>query len=184
MRLFAALDLDDELRARLADVSSVFASLPGVRWTRPEALHLTLRFFGEWPEDRLPELTAALAQVGRPDRPFEIRLERLAFLPSEHSPRVFVAVGPTPALLAEFQQRIEQVARELGFEPERRAFLSHVTLARLRDPRQGKKLFEAARVTPVELGACQPEHWALYQSALTPAGARYTKLAQWRLFPS
>ena len=149
---------------------------------------MTLRFFGEWPEERLPELVAALEAVERPREPVEIRLERLAFLPSGAKPRVFVAVGATPKPLADFQRRIEAAARALGFEPENRAFLTHVTLGRIREPRRGAALVAAVREYEARLGsftagaftagAFTADHWTLYSSEFTPNGAIYTRQAQ------
>ena len=179
MRLFAALDLDDATRQRLANVTSHLKRIPGVRWTKPEAFHLTLRFFGEWPQERLPELVAALGSVKPPEAPVEIRLTRLSFLPSPSRPRVFIAAGETPKPLAEFQRRVDKAARSLGFEPERRAFLTHVTLGRIRDRRQGGNLVTTVREYEVDLGSFTADCWTLYSSELTPSGAIYTALARW-----
>jgi 2'-5' RNA ligase len=180
LRLFAALDLDDATRARLADVVRALSRAPGVKWAKPEALHVTLRFFGEWPEARLPELTDALERVERPAGPLEVPLLRLGFLPNEHAPRIFIAVGETSRELAAFQRRIEEAARDLGFEAENRAFLTHITLGRIRDPRQGRKLVEGARGYRGELGSFVADHWTLYRSETRPEGAVYTSLALWR----
>jgi 2'-5' RNA ligase len=181
LRLFAALDLDEATRNRFAAVARKLRDAPGIRWTSPESLHITLRFFGEWPEGRLPELTVALESVRRPDEPVAIRFARLTFLPNERAPKIFIAVAETPKLLAEFQSRIEAAARVLGFEPEQRAFLTHVTLGRMRDPRQGRKLVEPGLSDDGDLGAFTPQTWGLYRSETKPTGAVYTKLAGWRL---
>ena len=179
MRLFAALDLDDATRERLAKVGQDLRRIPGIKWSKPEALHVTVRFFGEVPKNRLDELTQALGRVEGTGEPVEIRLTRLGFLPSEQKPRVVVAVGETPRALAEFQRRVEEAARALGFEPEKRAFLTHVTLGRMRDPRQGKKLVAAAREYEADLGGFVADRWTLYRSELTPRGAVYTTVTRW-----
>jgi 2'-5' RNA ligase len=179
LRLFAALDLDDATRNRLASVARSLGDAPGVRWTKPEALHVTLRFFGEWPEERVSELTAALARIRPSGAPIEIALTRLAFLPNDRRPSVLVALSETPDALAELQRRIEETACALGFKPELRAFLPHVTLARIRDPRQGKKLVAAVRDYQTGLGAFTADRWTLYNSKLTPQGPVYTSVAHW-----
>ena len=181
MRLFAALDLDEATRNRFSAVSKKLRYAPGVRWTSPESLHITLRFFGEWPEGRLTVLTEALEGVRRPDESVEIRFARLTFLPNERAPKIFIAVAETPKPLAEFQSRIEAAARALGFDAEQRAFLAHVTLGRIRDARQGRELVEPAGSYDGELGAFTPQTWGLYRSETKPAGAIYTKLAGWPL---
>jgi len=63
LRLFVAVDLPAELRPVVAGLAQ---GIGGARWTRPEQLHVTLRFLGDTPEDRLVDLRARLRQVRMP----------------------------------------------------------------------------------------------------------------------
>src|SRR6266700_1590824 len=89
MRLFVALDIDDPIRERLsAYVAKLKKLVPTVKWVRPESLHVTLKFIGEFPEARLDELKRALGTVG--GNPFQLSFRNAGFF-TPRSPRVFWA---------------------------------------------------------------------------------------------
>lgn len=127
-RLFVALDLPAGIRARAA---AVCGGLPGARWTPEEQLHLTLFFCGEVEMDVFGEIRRALASVRA--GPVGLRLEGLGVFPPRGRPlTLWAGVAAGEALLV-LQRRVEQALRPVGLEPERRKYLPHVTLARLRE---------------------------------------------------
>ena len=76
LRLFVAVDLPAKLRPAVAGLAQ---GIGGARWTRPEQLHVTLRFLGDTPEDRLVDLRARLRQVRMPG--FELALRGTGVFP-------------------------------------------------------------------------------------------------------
>lgn len=99
-----------------------------VKWVRPEALHLTLKFLGDVEDAREPDLRAALGRVG--GGPVSLHIEGFGVFPDVRRPRIFWAgVDPEPALEL-LQHRVEQVFAPLGFPTEARAFRPHLTLGR------------------------------------------------------
>jgi len=103
-----------------------------VKWVRPEALHLTLKFLGDVDDAREANLHVALAQVaGRGEaRPVSLHIEGFGVFPDFRRPRiVWAGVEPDPALEL-LQHRVEQVFAPLGFPTEARPFRPHVTLGR------------------------------------------------------
>lgn len=146
--------------------------------SRRENLHLTLRFYGEWPRERLDELSAALAAIKRPSEAFDVALKGLRFLPSGRNPRVLIALAEADQRLLSLQRAIETSAQALGMEPETRAYIPHITLARLRDPRQVGRFAELVRQTSCELGSIEAVGFALIESELSSEGSRYTTLAR------
>ena len=99
-----------------------------VRWVRPEALHLTLKFLGDVDDAREPTLRAALGQVG--GGPVTVHIEGFGVFPDFRRPRiVWAGVARDPALEL-LQHRVEQVFAPLGFPSEARPFRPHVTLGR------------------------------------------------------
>lgn len=129
MRLFIALDLPDAVRETLATWR---AEVPGVRWTPPERMHLTLRFLGETSADAMLAITGQIAMVQSP--PVPIHTADLIRLPSARRPRVLaVRVAETPEL-ADLHARLEAALAEVGVPPEDRPLLPHVTLVRFRHP--------------------------------------------------
>lgn len=136
MRLFVALEPPPAVRAALAAwAREAVGEDPQLRLVAPEALHLTLAFLGERPDADAQLLAPALARaLGRglvPPRDAHA-LEPLWLAPRR--PHVLtVAVADPAGLLGDLQARIvAAVSGALDWEPERRAFRPHVTVARVR----------------------------------------------------
>src|SRR5882724_13636414 len=88
MRLFVALDLDEEIRRRIAlYLQGLSGFAPGARWAAAESLHVTLKFIGEQPEEQIPALKKALASVQ--GKPISLALRGYGFFPTARAPLVF-----------------------------------------------------------------------------------------------
>src|SRR5436190_340124 len=96
-------------------------------------MHITTKFIGEWPEERLGELTGALAALSA-RAPIPIAIRNLGFFPNPHSPRVFWAGIEAPAELANLAGATDLALAALGVASEQRAFAPHLTLARIKEP--------------------------------------------------
>jgi len=192
MRLFVALDLDPDIRTRIAQfMDGVRGFAPDARWVSAESLHITLKFVGEWPTERLEELKRALAGVR--GQPAEITFSGAGFFPAPKSARVFwigIQAGPELASLA---AAIDTVTSALNIESEKRAFAPHLTLARTGSGRPQrmwsdrgnasfKRLQEKLAAMPAPaFGTMSPREFFLYESKLSPKGAQYTKLQSFPL---
>ena len=96
MRLFVALDIDAEIRERIATfLDCVRGFAPDVRWARVESLHITLKFIGELEESRLADARAALLQIT--GEATEIRLRGTGFFPTPKSARSSTAHPSAPS---------------------------------------------------------------------------------------
>ena len=186
MRLFIAIDLDEAIRQRIVRfVEGVSGFAPDVRWMKPEALHLTLKFIGEFPDARLQELKQVLAAVR--SQPFEISFSDTGFFPNPKAARVFW-VGVKAELLRQLAAAIDDASAKLGVEREARAYTPHLTLARAGSgkPSRGKEYkpnnrFQKLRerlekMAQPEFGTMTAREFFLYQSKLSPKGSEYTKL--------
>ena len=180
MRLFTGLDVPAEVVANLEEVLRRLKPTARIGWSPLANLHVTTKFIGEWPEERLGELTAALA--GIPGRgAIAVRIRRVGFYPNPHSPRNFWCGIEAPGL-AELAADIDSATAALGIARERRAFSPHLTLARMKERVELQPLREAIAALPtLEFGAFQAEGFFLYQSKLRPTGSVYTKLAEFPL---
>jgi len=188
MRLFVALDIDGVIRGRIAQfMDGVRGFAPDARWVSAESLHITLKFIGEWPAERLDELKRAL--VGIRGQPAEITFSGTGFFPTPKSARVFwigIQAGPELASLA---GAVDAATSALGVESEKRAFAPHLTLARTGSGRPQRvssdrtnpsfrRLQEKLAAMPAPaFGTMSPREFFLYESKLSPKGAVYTKLA-------
>jgi RNA 2',3'-cyclic 3'-phosphodiesterase len=190
MRLFVALDIDPDIRQRITEFRNQMRPLaPEVRWVSPETFHITLQFLGE--TKRLDEIQRALHSVRA--APMELRFRNAGFFPSPKSPRVFWVEIEADQNLQELATLIGHALRPLGFEQDAAPFKPHLTLARAgsRRPRPvpGERSAPALQqvrarletLGPLEFGTMTAHEFYLYESKLSPAGARYTKLSRYPL---
>ena len=170
MRLFTAIDLPPEVRASVDDFIGQLRPLARLGWTLSANLHITTRFIGDWPEERLPELQRALAALSS-RAPIPIRVHGLGLVPNGKSPRILLAHADAPPELSE-------LARDLGYA-ERRAYSPHVTLARIKSPKGlGPLVTKLAELGDPDFGAFLADRFFLYQSKPSAAGSVYTKLSE------
>jgi len=177
MRAFIAVDLPDPIRATLAEAQQSFRSATqDARWTRPEGIHLTLKFLGEISDAQTKQVVEALAQIG-PSEPFPVEVKGFGFFPQAQRPRVFWADVVAPSALLELAAQVENRLEKIGFAREDRPFSPHLTLARFQVPRpqQALEAAVAARAT-TSLGKFEASRFFLFESKLSPRGAEYRKV--------
>jgi len=178
MRLFTGLDLSVEAVASLDGLVEQLRPTARLRWSPPANLHVTIRFIGEWPEERLAELRTVLAGLPR-HAPIGIQIRKLGFFPNPHSPRIFwagVDAGPDLATLA---GETDRALEPLGLAAEGRPYSPHLTLGRVKDPVPMQPLREAIAALPsLDFGSYTAPSFFLYQSRTGPSGSVYTKLAE------
>ena len=189
MRLFTALDIDDEIHQRIGRfVDGVSGFAPDARWVQLESVHITLKFIGEQPPEILPTLQSKLNGVSVP--PIQLNFAGFGFFPTPKSPRVFwIGIQAAPEL-QRLAAAIDEATAQLGIPKEDRAFSPHLTLARKSGgsgaPRRQKddgpnRVFQRlqeklATMPSPEFGTMTAREFFLYQSQLSRSGSRYTKL--------
>jgi 2'-5' RNA ligase len=177
MRLFTGLDLPAEVVRNLEILLDRLPPAARIQWSPPANLHITTKFIGEFPEERLEELIDTLkALPSRP--PITLRLAKLGFFPNPHSPRVFWCGIDAPGL-ADLAAATDRATMPLGIAKEERAFSPHLTLARIKERLELQPLREAiAGLGSLEFGGCQARSFFLYRSQMRAGGSVYTKLAE------
>ena len=179
-RLFVALDLPDVVRAALATWGSEVAGRSGERRLRlvpAEALHVTLCFLGWRDEGRIEEIAAlVLGAVGESAVAPCLALGEAAWLPPRRPRVLAVDLADSDGALAGLQARVSD-ALEAGcaFEPEKRPFRPHVTVARV--PR-GARAGSGDELAPSPSLEFPGAAVTLYRSRLSRAGAHYEPLAR------
>ncbi|HET7451687.1 MAG TPA: RNA 2',3'-cyclic phosphodiesterase [Thermoanaerobaculia bacterium] len=177
-RLFVAIDPPEEVRAATAKVCR---GLEGARWTRPEQLHVTLRFAGSIPGAAVPDLAAALRGVRL--APFDVAAGGFGVFPPRGAPRVlWTALTPAAPLVAA-HDAVEAGVRGL-LPPDEKRFSPHLTLARLERARAGDVRAWIADREPFSAGAWTVEAFALYSSTLTSSGAIHRRIESYPLAPA
>lgn len=181
MRCFVAIELPEDVRERLARLQSDLSELDRVvRWTRPEQIHLTLKFLGEVPDDQVAGVGEATVAAASSCRAFNVTVGGVGCFPISGAPRVIWAgvTGPPPDLLT-CQKRCETEYAALGYPPEGRAFSPHLTLGRTREGSNARmirpKLQSLATFTG---GTFSVRELVLFQSILGRGGATHVALAR------
>jgi 2'-5' RNA ligase len=180
-RLFVALDLPDAVRAGIAAWGREELVDPALRPVRAESLHITLAFLGYLPEKEISRLGEIVESSG--GRVPSIELGDPVPRPERGRPRLFALPAASPETI-ELQAGLERklVAARL-YEPEKRPFWPHVTVARVRREERGSKRAALVGKRPGPLPKDLSQLFrgvrlTLYRSQIQPQGAQYTPLAQ------
>ncbi len=190
MRLFIALDIDPDIRRRIAEFRDQMRSLaPDVRWVGPETFHITLQFLGE--TDKLDDIRQALEPIKAAQVP--LTFSGAGFFPNPKSPRVFWVGIESDENLQQLANSIAAALEPLGFERGAGPYKPHLTLARRGSGRPNSRRGDqsapgllAVRVKVeglhhLDFGTMTAREFCLYESKLSPQGAQYTKLSQYSL---
>jgi RNA 2',3'-cyclic 3'-phosphodiesterase len=180
-RLFVALDLPAEVRDGIAAWRKEALSDPALRPVPTEALHVTLAFLGYRAEKEVGAIAEAVRQSAGPAPWLELRDPERR--PPRGRARLFALPAISPGAEA-LQAGLVQRLSEAGFyEPEKRPFWPHVTVARVRPEARGSRRPAVVSDPPAKLPEGLSEaricrRMTLYRSELQPQGAQYVPLAQ------
>ena len=181
MRLFIGLDVPYEMRRNLELLLQLLKPKADIHWSPLTNLHITTKFVGEWPDERLEEMKAALHDVPRPGE-LPIAFRGLGWFPNPHKPRVFFAGIKTPPELVTLAKETDALCIRLGAAPELKPYQPHMTLARIRKDENLVGLQQAIAALPnTDFGSFTAREFHLYQSQAGPQGSIYTKLASYPL---
>jgi RNA 2',3'-cyclic 3'-phosphodiesterase len=190
VRLFVALDIDDNIRKQIGRfLHGVREFAPDARWVGAESLHVTLKFIGEQSEAQADKIKAALQNVDADS--FEMNVRGYGFFPTARSPRVFWIGIEAGAKLKSLAATVDSRLIPLDIPKEEHAFNPHLTLARSgggsgaphkekadRPNRGFQRLQEKLAALPApEFGTMTGREFFLYESQLSRGGSKYTKLA-------
>ena len=186
IRTFVAIELTVAARIALEAVQDHLrrdkAGRAG-RWVRKKGIHLTLKFLGDVPEEKLEAVYEAVRQACEGCPPFAVTLAGLGCFPNACRPRViWVGVQEEAGQLVALQSAIDHKLAGLGFPLERRAFHPHLTLARIRKKAERGEIKALGRSVaaydPGELGKVWVDGVSVIKSVLGLQGAAYTQLSK------
>ena len=187
LRLFVAIDLPEYVRESLGRLQTDLRrhDLSSLRWTRPEGVHLTLKFLGETPATSLAAIEGALARAVREIPSFRLALGAPGTFGGRRGPRVlWVDVEGELQPLLRLQAAVELELAAVGIAPEERKFSPHLTLARVpQPPRPGlaERVARALEAVAAPRGEFEATELALMRSRLQPGGAVYSRVTTFSL---
>lgn len=179
LRCFVAISLPDELKAKISGIQEKL-KLAGadVSWTRPEGMHLTLKFFGEIEDKRIPKIEKALDMAVADVSTFSLSVSGIGTFPDMRRPRViWIGLKEDGSNLFTLQKGVEEELKNIGFPSEDRRFSPHITLGRIRSNRNIEKLLRLIdEEKGIDTGGFDVSEIHLIKSELKPTGAVYTEL--------
>lgn len=178
MRTFIGIFPPPETREAALSAARKLSISGDVRWSKPPSVHLTLKFLGDVPEDRITRARRALEQACGPREPFDVKLSGFGGFPSEKRARVvWTGVGEGSEKLVSLSASLEDALASAGFPREERGYVPHLTLGRsLRRPVRLESAGAAAEVPGFTV-----REVSLLESELSADGAVYTVIGGYPL---
>lgn len=184
MRLFIAIDLPETIKLTLEKlISKLNESEADVKWVETKNIHLTLKFLGEVDEEKVEKIKQIVSSVSSKNSDYTIKISSLGAFPRVSFPRV-IWVGlesgekETKVIFKELEEKIQK----LGIPKEKRAFSAHITIGRVRTPKNKEKLVKSLEDNIAALEDKNLEFKAtkitLFQSQLSPKGPTYIPLIE------
>ncbi|BCR06166.1 RNA 2',3'-cyclic phosphodiesterase [Desulfuromonas versatilis] len=173
IRSFVAIPLPETLTREAAQLGSKLSGeLRGISWVKPEAMHLTLRFFGDIPEESLEKIGKVMLSVGSLHAPFHMEVGGLGAFPSASRARVFWLGIEASSALADLHTALEAGFSDIDMPGDGRPFTPHLTLGRNRGrPLPAREILE--KYADFSCGSVTVDRIVLFESRLHPTGARH-----------
>ena len=187
MRCFIAIDINEEIRAELGDLQQEIADSVDIRqsdvkWVRPEAMHLTLKFLGEISDREIVDVCNVVQTVAARHPAFNFAVKDVGHFGGQSARVLWVGAGLDRPELLRLQEDLETELASAGWPKEGRKFSGHLTLCRGRNAKAGFKLAQITeQYKNVDLGTVRCASLCVYQSTLRPEGAIYTLLGHYRV---
>ena len=183
VRLFVAIPILGEVAQEIVAIQHKLAAAIGasVRWTKPEQLHLTLRFLGSVREEQIANLTPALERACSGVAPIELMLSNLGCFPSRSQPRIIWAgVSNGAQELTQLAERVRTGTATFGDSRDSKPFVPHLTIGRSKDPgssdrRVGEIIYSE---NPKRFGMLHVSELRLMKSELSRIGSIYSVIAR------
>lgn len=184
-RIFAAIDVSEAARRTIgAHVESLRGEFLKARvgWTKPEKLHLTLKFLGDADDEQLENFVRAVENTAKNFSPFELRVDGTGVFPSRRNARVlWLGVADEKDCLQKLSDCLEEECARFELPQENRKFKAHLTVARLRQKTDETLIEKHLQANFPSLEPFEASEIVVYASELLPQGSRYTIIAKAKL---
>jgi len=187
MRVFIAIDIDEQIRKALSRLQNEMRSKVDIKkgdakWVNPDVMHLTLKFIGEIKDVQAVDVCNITKDVAGRHTNFELDVETVGYFGGRSARVLWVGTGQNSENLLQLQNDLEQELASAGWPGETRKFSGHLTLCRVRNSKAGVKLAQMTEeYKDFKLGTVWADSVSVYQSQLTPKGPVYTVLGNYKL---
>ncbi|MDQ6705001.1 MAG: RNA 2',3'-cyclic phosphodiesterase [Acidobacteriota bacterium] len=181
MRLFTGIEIPPALLDNMEALLQRLRPTARIQWSPIANLHITTKFIGNWPEEKLAELTQTLSAVPRTGS-IRIGIGGLGFFPNPKSPRVLWAGVHASSALAMLAGETSRALAALNIAPEIRPYSPHLTLGRIKKAESLNALRDAMQnIDAINIGRFEATRFHLYLSKPGPSGSVYSRLATFPL---
>jgi 2'-5' RNA ligase len=181
-RVFIAIELAAKVRKKIKDhVDRLRAACPDVRasWALEGNLHLTLKFLGDIPVEKVETLSKAAQRAASNASSFELIIEGAGSFAPRGQPRVlWIGIEDPSGKLTGLHAALEEECAHAGFAREQRPFHPHLTIARLRQPQGARQLAAMHKEIGFESETVSVSAIAVIRSELRSEGSRHTIVAR------
>lgn len=179
IRIFIAVELKERTHSELSLLQSALKkSEADVKWVDPQIIHLTLKFLGYIDDKKIKDVQNILNDVAKNFKPFVLSLKEIGAFPRLDYPRIiWVGVDEGKDEASQLTKELENKLEKIGIPKEDREFHPHITLGRVKSPKNKDRLKSIIETTKFELSSkIDVDHLTLFKSQLTPQGPIYTPL--------
>ena len=179
VRTFICIEIPDSISERIGDLQTRLKAIDAqVSWTRPSNIHLTLKFLGAVEETRIQNVARAVQRAVAGTIEFEIEVGGAGCFPSARNPRVlWIGFSEVPDALRQLYSNLEDELDREGFAREKRKFSPHLTIGRLRGPKNATQLAELLIESGFMAERFSASEVIVMRSDLKPTGSIYTPQA-------
>lgn len=179
-RIFAAVEISDEARRKTSDyIETLRRNFSQIRvgWEKPEKLHLTVKFLGDVEENKLADLIEAAEQTAQKLQSLKLQIAETGVFPSLRQPRIlWLGVQDETDDLKKVNASFESHCEKIGFAREQRIYKSHLTIARLREPKTSVELANVHWHNKFSSLPFSVQELVIFESQLTQFGSHYRVL--------
>lgn len=183
MRLFVGIEVPEAQKRSIEKaIQELRKALPAGRWVPRENWHVTLKFLGEVPDERVAEVGEIGMVAARGSPVLTTHLTDIGSFPTRTRTRVlWVGLDDPEDEMAHLAARLEKKLGKAGFRQESRKLHPHLTLARFRVPERIAEVIESSGPYDLDRSAFEVSEAVLFRSRLSRAGATYEAIESWRL---
>lgn len=176
VRCFISIELESSIKNNINDFilqNNLKKIFSGIRWIKPDNLHITLAFLGDIPTDGISDVKKILTEIAQNHMPFYIELSGLGFFPNLKHPRVLWIGIKEQLNLLKLKDDIDKKLDVFDISYDKKPFSPHLTIGRIRDTFK----IEPRAVAELEFkDSFLVTEIYLMKSDLSPTGANYTNL--------
>jgi len=148
-----------------------------IKWVEPENMHLTLKFFGETDEVKIPFICQAMEAAVSQSKPFTLKIANTGIFGSHYDPKILWFGIEKLDKLENLARNIFSEIAKCGWDADRQNFVPHLTIGRIKELKD-KPLFQkiVGKYNTIEIQEENVTEIILYESILRREGPLYVNV--------